>query len=68
MGHLRRPHVRDDVAHALGVAAELDRIMAKATKGVREMAEREAVDLRTASTMVAVARVAEATTLRGLYP
>ena len=50
------------------VAAELDRIMAKATKGVREMAEREAVDLRTASTMVAVARVAEATTLRGLYP
>jgi glutamate dehydrogenase (NAD(P)+) len=50
------------------VAAELDRIMAKAAKGVREMAERESVDLRTASTMVAVARVAEATTLRGLYP
>lgn len=50
------------------VAAELDRIMERAAKGVRDMAQREGVDLRTASTMVAVARVAEATSLRGLYP
>jgi glutamate dehydrogenase (NAD(P)+) len=50
------------------VAAELDRVMDRAAKGVRDMAQREKVDLRTASTMVAVARVAEATTLRGLYP
>jgi glutamate dehydrogenase (NAD(P)+) len=49
-------------------AAERDRVMDRAAKGVRDMAQREKVDLRTASTMVAVARVAEATTLRGLYP
>jgi glutamate dehydrogenase/leucine dehydrogenase len=35
---------------------------------VQAMAEAESVDLRTAAMMVAVGRVAEATTLRGLYP
>jgi glutamate dehydrogenase (NAD(P)+) len=50
------------------VAAELDRIMDTAAQTVRDMAQRESVDLRTASSMVAVARVAEATSLRGLYP
>jgi glutamate dehydrogenase/leucine dehydrogenase len=32
------------------------------------MADTERVDLRAAAMMVAVARVADATTLRGLYP
>jgi hypothetical protein len=32
------------------------------------MADLERVDLRSAGMMVAVSRVAEATTLRGLYP
>jgi glutamate dehydrogenase (NAD(P)+) len=50
------------------IAAELDRIMTGAYAAVQEMAERETVDLRSAAYMVAVARVAEATTLRGLYP
>jgi glutamate dehydrogenase/leucine dehydrogenase len=36
--------------------------------GVQAMASAEQVDLRSAAMMVAVARVAEATTLRGLYP
>lgn len=50
------------------VGAELDRIVDSAYRSVRDMAEREGVDLRTASTMVAVSRVADATNLRGLYP
>ncbi|MCA1587334.1 MAG: Glu/Leu/Phe/Val dehydrogenase [Chloroflexi bacterium] len=43
-------------------------IMDRAFGSVHEMAERYEVDMRTAAYMVAVARVAEATTLRGLYP
>ena len=35
---------------------------------VMAMAEHKRVDLRGAAMMVAVGRVAEATTLRGLYP
>ncbi len=50
------------------ITAQLDRIMDEAMAGVREMAETEGVDLRAAAMMVAVGRVAEATTLRGLYP
>jgi glutamate dehydrogenase (NAD(P)+) len=50
------------------IAAELDRIMDEAMAEVQAMAERERVDLRAAAMMVAVARVAEATSLRGLYP
>jgi len=50
------------------ITAELDRIMDDAMAGVRSMAEAERVDLRAAAMMVAVARVAESTTLRGLYP
>ena len=50
------------------VARELDRIIDEAMNGVQAMAAAESVDLRTAATMVAVSRVAEATTLRGLYP
>jgi glutamate dehydrogenase (NAD(P)+) len=43
-------------------------IMDRAFIDVHTMAERHEVDMRTAAYMVAVARVAEATTLRGLYP
>jgi glutamate dehydrogenase (NAD(P)+) len=50
------------------ISRELDRIMDSAFAGVEAMAESEKVDLRSAAMMVAVSRVAEATTLRGLYP
>ncbi|HUF07192.1 MAG TPA: Glu/Leu/Phe/Val dehydrogenase [Candidatus Binatia bacterium] len=50
------------------IQRELDRIMDEAMAGVQNMASSEQVDLRSAAMMVAVARVAEATTLRGLYP
>jgi glutamate dehydrogenase (NAD(P)+) len=53
---------------AAEITAELDRIMDDAMAGVQAMAEAERVDLRAAAMMVAVARVAESTTLRGLYP
>jgi glutamate dehydrogenase (NAD(P)+) len=46
----------------------LKEIMDQAFAAVHAMAERHEVDMRTAAYMVAVARVAEATTLRGLYP
>ena len=50
------------------ITAQLDRILDEAMGGVQAMATAESVDLRAAAMMVAVARVAEATTLRGLYP
>jgi glutamate dehydrogenase (NAD(P)+) len=43
-------------------------IMDRAFDAVHEMSTRHEVEMRTAAYMVAVARVAEATTLRGLYP
>jgi glutamate dehydrogenase (NAD(P)+) len=43
-------------------------IMDRAFESVYAMGDRHDVDMRTAAYMVAVARVAEATTLRGLYP
>ena len=46
----------------------LKEIMDRAFEAVHSMSERHEVDMRTAAYMVAVARVAEATTLRGLYP
>ena len=46
----------------------LKEIMDRAFEAVYAMSERHEVDMRTAAYMVAVARVAEATTLRGLYP
>ena len=46
----------------------LKEIMDRAFESVHATAERHEVDMRTAAYMVAVARVAEATTLRGLYP
>lgn len=50
------------------ISAELDRIVDAGVAEVQAMADAEGVDLRAAAMMVAVARVAEATTLRGLYP
>lgn len=50
------------------IQRELDRIMDTAMTGVQAMASAQKVDLRSAAMMVAVSRVAEATTLRGLYP
>jgi glutamate dehydrogenase (NAD(P)+) len=50
------------------VAAELERIMDDAFANVLAMSEASSVDLRGAAMMVAVERVAGATTLRGLYP
>lgn len=46
----------------------LKEIMDRAFEAVHGMSELHEVDMRTAAYMVAVARVAEATTLRGLYP
>ncbi len=46
----------------------LKEIMDRAFESVHAMSEHREVDMRTAAYMVAVARVAEATNLRGLYP
>jgi glutamate dehydrogenase (NAD(P)+) len=50
------------------ITADLDRIMDEAMAEVQATADAQRVDLRAAAMMVAVSRVAEATTLRGLYP
>ena len=50
------------------VTAQLDRVVDGAMANVQAMASGEGVDLRAAAMMVAVARVAEGTTMRGLYP
>ena len=50
------------------VGQRLHRIMCSAFRDVLETALREAVDMRTAAYMLAVARVAEASQIRGLYP
>lgn len=50
------------------IAAELDRTMDEAFAGVLAMSDAKNVDLRGAAMMVAVERVANATSLRGLYP
>ena len=50
------------------ITADLDRIMDGAMAEVQATADAQRVDLRAAAMMVAVSRVAEATTLRGLYP
>jgi glutamate dehydrogenase (NAD(P)+) len=50
------------------ITAQLDRIVDEAMVEVQSMADAERIDLRGAAMMVAVSRVSEATTLRGLYP
>jgi glutamate dehydrogenase (NAD(P)+) len=50
------------------ITGQLDRIVDAGMAEVQAMADAEQVDLRGAAMMVAVSRVAESTTLRGLYP
>jgi glutamate dehydrogenase (NAD(P)+) len=50
------------------ITDQLDRIVDEAMAGIRAMANAQKLDLRSAAMMVAVSRVADATTLRGLYP
>jgi glutamate dehydrogenase (NAD(P)+) len=50
------------------IGRQLDRIIQEAYTGVESVAAAEKIDLRAAAMMVAVSRVADATTLRGLYP
>jgi glutamate dehydrogenase (NAD(P)+) len=50
------------------IVGELERIMDVAFADVLAMSEAKSVDLRGAAMMVAVDRVAGATTMRGLYP
>jgi glutamate dehydrogenase (NAD(P)+) len=50
------------------ITDQLDRIVDAGMAEVQAMADAERVDLRAAAMMVAVSRVAESTTLRGLYP
>ena len=65
-----------NLANALAEPGQLDNVedlLAEVTTSPRfaavlDMSERHEVDMRMAAYMVAVARVAEATTLRGLYP
>jgi glutamate dehydrogenase/leucine dehydrogenase len=50
------------------VNAKLHEIMTRAFAATLEMSLKEKVNMRTAAYMLAVKRVADATTLRGLYP
>ena len=50
------------------VNAKLKAVMTKAFAGTLEMSLREKVNMRTAAYMLAVQRVADATSVRGLYP
>ena len=50
------------------IAAKLETIMTHAFEAVWEKAQTHQCDLRTAAYLVAIARVAEATQLRGIYP
>jgi len=50
------------------VNAKMEAIMVRAYKEVRGMSLRENVDMRLAAYLIAVKRVADATTLRGIYP
>jgi len=50
------------------INARLKEVMVKSFNDVLEMSKKHKVDMRTAAYMVAVARVAEATQTRGIYP
>jgi glutamate dehydrogenase (NAD(P)+) len=60
---LNRDHWSEDV-----VNAKLKEIMVKAFRETLAIARREQCDMRTAAYLLAVKRVADAMTLRGLYP
>ena len=54
--------------HETEVNAKMEAIMVRAYQDVRAMAKREEVSMRLAAHLIGVKRVAEATTLRGIYP
>ena len=54
--------------HEEEVNARMETIMRRAYAEVRKMALRENVDMRLAAHLIGVKRVADATTLRGIYP
>src|SRR5215218_7698889 len=60
---LNRDHWSEDV-----VNDKLREIMSRSFRETLEIAERETCDMRTAAYLLAVQRVAEATSMRGLYP
>ena len=60
---LNRDHWSESI-----VNAKLKEIMVRAFGEVLDRSQREDVNMRLAAYLVAVARVAEATALRGLYP
>jgi glutamate dehydrogenase (NAD(P)+) len=60
---LNRDHWSEDV-----VNDKLRGIMSRSFAETLEISEREACDMRTAAYLLAVQRVAEATSMRGLYP
>jgi glutamate dehydrogenase (NAD(P)+) len=50
------------------VNAKMEGIMMRAYRDVRAMSRREDVDMRLAAYLIGVKRVADASTLRGIYP
>lgn len=54
--------------HEEEVNAKMEAIMVRSYQAVRDMAKRENVDMRLAAYLIGVQRVADATTLRGIYP
>jgi glutamate dehydrogenase (NAD(P)+) len=60
---LNRDHWSEEV-----VNEKLHQIMTRAFAEVLELAQREDVNQRTAAYLLAVERVADATSMRGLYP
>lgn len=54
--------------HEDEVNIKMEKILIHAYRDVREMAKREEVDMRLAAYLIGVKRVADATTLRGIYP
>jgi glutamate dehydrogenase (NAD(P)+) len=50
------------------VNARLETVMQRAFRKVLEIHQERKIDLRTAANTVAIARVVEASRLRGLYP
>ncbi|HZT42505.1 MAG TPA: Glu/Leu/Phe/Val dehydrogenase [Chthonomonadaceae bacterium] len=50
------------------VNVKMEAIMVRAYQAVREMAKKENVDMRLAAHLIGVKRVADATTIRGIYP
>jgi glutamate dehydrogenase (NAD(P)+) len=60
---LNRDHWSESV-----VNSKLKEIMVKAFQETLAIAQRDEIDMRTAAYLLAVQRVADATSMRGLYP